>query len=184
MTMALSSDKIKADQAEKKEQPSVSKRDTIPQSPPKPDAVPKAVYALVVDDEPANRDFLVRLLQQAKLKVEGAGTGADAIEIAKKLGDELGLVMLDRKLPDMTGIEVLKELRPLLPHAKIVMATMFDERSMIREAFELGCDAFLVKPHGFMELFQLVSKALMTEGHLACLDGLIFDQYGRRSFRN
>ena len=158
-------------------------QNTSSQKPPLADskAKPKTFYALVVDDEPANRDFLVRLLQQAKMEVEGAGTGHGAIEIAQRLGADLCLIMLDRQLPDASGIEVLPQLREIAPNAKIVMATMYDQRSMIREAFETGCNAFLVKPHGFMEIYKLVSSALAKEGNLDCLDNLIFDQYGRRS---
>lgn len=146
-------------------------------------AAVKAIHALVVDDEPANQDFLVRLLQQAKLKVHGAGSGKQAIEIAASIGPDLKLIMLDRQLPDNTGIELLIALRRKLPDAVIVMATMHDERSMIREAFEKGANAFLVKPHGFMELFRLVAAAREDVGDFQCLDGLIFDHYGKRQWR-
>lgn len=143
----------------------------------------KTIHALVVDDEPANQDFLVRLLQQAKLEVHGASSGKRAIEIAMELQSDLKLIMLDRQLPDSSGIEVLVALRRKLPDTVIVMATMHDERSLIREAFEMGCNAFLVKPHGFMELFRMVAAAREDVGEFQCLDGLIFDLYGKRHWR-
>ncbi len=146
-------------------------------------AAVKAIHALVVDDEPANQDFLVRLLQQAKLEVHGAGSGKRAIEITAELGEDLKLIMLDRQLPDGTGIEILASIRNKSPDAVIVMATMYDERAMIREAFENGCNAFLVKPHGFMELFRMVAAAREDAGDFQCLDGLIFDHFGKRQWR-
>ena len=53
----------------------------MPQAAPPAEPAPK-LNALVVDDEPANCDFLVRLLQQANMNVGGAYTGADALELA------------------------------------------------------------------------------------------------------
>lgn len=144
---------------------------------------PSAVLALVVDDEPANRDFLVRLLQQAKLKVRGAGDGQEALAIAEELGDDLRLIMLDHQLPDKTGAQLLKELRERLPNAKIVMATMYDERSMMRDAFNAGCTAFLVKPHGFMDLFKIIEKVADDPSCLDKLQGKVFDQQGLRDWR-
>lgn len=181
-----------SDMNDKKPQPKLREvkivRSNAAETAPKPEAArpdrsSARVAALVVDDEPANQDFLVRLLRQAKLHVEGASTGEQALTIAERLGDDLALVMLDRKLPDMTGVEVLSKLRPQFPEAKIMMATMFDERSMIREAFKEGADAFLVKPHGFMELFQLVNNCMQEQIGFDCLENQIFDQYGRRQWR-
>lgn len=154
-----------------------------PQPAPITGYFPEQPTALVVDDEPANRDFLVRLLRQTTIEVEGASTGKEAIEKAIAIGDNLCLVMLDRKLPDMMGNDVLDLMRPRFPHAKIMMATMYDERSMIREAFKQGANAFLVKPHGFMELFHLVKQCITVDRHFDALEGLIFDQYGRRQWR-
>lgn len=139
--------------------------------------------ALVIDDEHANRDFLVRLLQQASLDVHGADGGATAMKIVEECGDSLKLIMLDYELRDQSGPELLKILRERLPDTKIVMATMHDDRSIIREVFALGCTAFLVKPHGFMELFQMVLKATKASENLDCLNELIIDQYGSRRWR-
>ena len=101
------------------------------------------IYALVVDDNFANRDFFVRLLQQAKLEVRSAGTGQQALEIINELGAKLVLIMLDQRLPDQSGLSVLKTLRQQLPDVKVVMATMYDERSMMQEAFDCGCTGFM-----------------------------------------
>jgi CheY-like chemotaxis protein len=165
------------------EDASIENGESTVQAEPTPGSSPGKIAAVVVDDEPANQDFLVRLLRQAKLHVEGAGTGKEALDIVERLGADIALVMLDRKLPDMTGVEVLSVMRPKLPDAKIMMATMFDERWMIREAFNKGANAFLVKPHGFMDLFQLVNGCVQNQTGFDCLEGLIFDQYGRRQWR-
>ncbi len=149
---------------------------------PKP-AAPSRYCALVIDDELANRDFLMRLLQQAKFEVQGAALGTKALEIVGQLGDNIKLIMLDHQLPDQSGVELLAALRPLLPEARIVMATMHDEPGMMHKAFAAGCNAFLVKPHGFMELFKLVQGVTADPTCLQKLDGLIFDLHGPRRYR-
>jgi DNA-binding NtrC family response regulator len=141
------------------------------------------LHALVVDDEFANRDFMVRLLQQTQIKVRGAGTAEQALAIIEELGTQIVLVMLDHQLPDKSGIELLKDIREKLPEAKILMATMHDERSMMREAFALGCTGFMVKPHGFMELYKTIKNVVEDPSVLEQLDNLIFDTHGTRPWR-
>jgi CheY-like chemotaxis protein len=148
------------------------------QVPPGPSAPIK--FALVVDDEPANRDFLVRLLQQAKLEVRGASTAEEALEIAAEV-EQMALIVIDNRLPDMDGVELLIQLHERYPTARMVMATMLDERSLMAKAFENGCDVFLVKPHGFMELFRRIQ--MPSESGEDQLTRLVIDQYGPRPYR-
>ena len=63
----------------------------------------QAGYALVLDDEPANRDFLERLLQTASFKVMGAATGAEGLRMARSC-PLLALALVDQQLPDATGL--------------------------------------------------------------------------------
>lgn len=137
-----------------------------------------AGFALVVEDEPANQDFFMRLITQAGFSVQGAPTAAEALEAAKAQ-PELGLVAVDLQLPDMPGLELISELRALLPEALLVVLTMWDEPAMITEAFGNGCDVFLVKPHGFMELYQRLKGLPETRSELC---RAIIDQYGLRPY--
>lgn len=136
--------------------------------------------ALVVDDAPANRDFLERLLGGAKFKVIGASSGQKALAAVAHRSD-LMLAVVDMKLPDMTGLQLIVELHQRFPEACLVIATMLDERSMIEEAFRQGCHVFLVKPHGFMELYQRLAASDAS----VLRDGprLVIDQYGPRVFK-
>ncbi|HEX2908419.1 MAG TPA: response regulator [Phototrophicaceae bacterium] len=136
--------------------------------------------ALVVDDAPANRDFLERLLTGAKFRVIGAGSGSQALAAVTDMQD-LALAVVDMKLPDMTGLQLVAELRQRFPKACLIIATMLDERHMMEAAFQHGCNVFLVKPHGFMELFQRLIKSDVSDMR----DGpyLVIDQYGPRVFK-
>jgi len=136
--------------------------------------------AVIVDDEPANRDFLTRLIQQAGYHTESAATGQQALEKAAALPTHPQLLLVDSELPDMKGEVLVKQLRESYPDAKIIMATMHDDRTIINHAFDNGCNSYLVKPHGFMELFKLL-QCLAEDP--TCLDQKIFDKYGVREFR-
>jgi CheY-like chemotaxis protein len=136
--------------------------------------------ALAVDDAAANRDFLERLLGGAKFKVLGSGNGAAALQIIAGL-EKLELAVVDWKLPDTTGLDLACEIRARFPDTYLVIATMYDERSMMEEAFANGCNVFLVKPHGFMELFQ---RLLTTDIEvLRAAPSTIIDQFGPRLYK-
>ncbi len=140
----------------------------------------KPPLAIIVDDEPANRDFLERLIQQAKYTTRGAASGKETREIADGLNAAPALMLIDSELPDVKGVDLIHEFRERYPQVKLVMATMLDDREIIRKAFANGCDVFLVKPHGFMELFKRLQR-LATDP--TCLSGLIIDIYGAREFK-
>jgi two-component system, response regulator YesN len=136
--------------------------------------------ALVVDDVGANREFVVRLLSGAKFKVLSGSTGKAALELIVKQ-DDLPMAIVDMKLPDMSGLDLVVELRKKFPKAYLVVASMYDERSTIDKAFAAGCNVYLVKPHGFMELFK---RLMQSELPALCADPpLIVDQYGPRLFK-
>ena len=110
--------------------------------------------------------------------MQGASSGSEGLKIAA--GMEAALVVIDNKLPDMDGVELLIQLRKRYPTARMIMATMLDERALMAKAFENGCDVFMVKPHGFMELFRRLQS---TEPIEEKLNRLIIDQYGPRPYR-
>jgi DNA-binding response OmpR family regulator len=139
----------------------------------------QAGHALVVDDEPANRDFVERLLQTASFKVSGASTGTEGLRLARAI-PELALALVDHELPDATGLEIIAQLRAENPEALLVMATMHDDRTLIDRAFEAGIDVFLVKPHGFMELYRRLQE---VDSNTSLLRSLVIDQYGPRPYR-
>jgi DNA-binding response OmpR family regulator len=139
----------------------------------------QAGYAVIVDDEPANRDFLERLMQMAGFKVSGASNRADALH-AMRAVPELAMAIIDHELPDATGVELLSEIRAENPEALLIMATMHDHRELIDLAFEFGADVFLVKPHGFMELYRRLQE---VDSDTSLLRRLVIDQYGPRPYR-
>ncbi|HRE49234.1 MAG TPA: response regulator [Aggregatilineales bacterium] len=139
----------------------------------------QAGYAVVIDDEPANRDFLERLLQMAGFKVFGAGTAAEGLSKARAV-PQLALALVDQELPDALGIDLIQQMRDENPEAILIMATMHDDRTLIDRAFGVGIDVFLVKPHGFMELFKRLQA---VDNDVTLLRQMVIDQYGPRPYR-
>ncbi len=136
--------------------------------------------ALVVDDVGANREFVERLLNGAKFKVLPASTGKAALQIISQ-HDDLAMAIVDMKLPDMSGLELITQLRGKFTSAYLVVASMYDERSTMDKAFAAGCNVYLVKPHGFMELYQRLMRSELSV--LLQDPRSIIDQYGPRIFK-
>ncbi len=139
-----------------------------------------AHHAVILDDEPANRDFLMRLIEQANYTTHGASYGQEAIKVAEQLPTAPSIIVIDSQLPDINGTDLIKVFRERYPKAKLIMATMLDERNLMRTAFEHGCDVFLVKPHGFMELFKRLQSLSQDP---TCLEQLVIDGNGVRPFK-
>jgi CheY-like chemotaxis protein len=137
--------------------------------------------ALVVDDVGANREFMVRLLNGAKYKVLSASTGTAALQLIA-LEEEVPLAIIDMKLPDMSGLDLVAVLRKKFPAAYLVVASMYDERSTIEKAFIAGCNVYIVKPHGFMELYKRLSKSELPA--LCAEQPQVIDQYGPRLYKS
>lgn len=136
--------------------------------------------ALIVEDTPANRDFFERLFTQAGYETIGVASGSEALEVMTTL-KTLPLAIIDMQIPDFNGLDLTSRVRRQFPDCCIVVATMHDERSLMESAFNRGCNVFMVKPHGFMELF----KKLTTMGAAGVYDEspLVIDQYGLRPFQ-
>ncbi len=135
--------------------------------------------ALIVDDAPANLDFMERLIGIAGYKVKGAGSAKAALTAVSGL-PSLHLAMLDMELPDMNGIQLTGELRARFPECLIIVATMHDERSLMESVFQRGGNIFIVKPHGFMELLKQLKSGELN--NVKPGDYLVIDQYGPRPF--
>jgi two-component system KDP operon response regulator KdpE len=112
---------------------------------------------LVVDDEMAVRRFLRNLLEGAGFTIFEAGTGGEALEAMKKKHPDA--ILLDLRLPDMTGVEVLQVLREW-SKVPVVMLSVQNEEADIVAALDAGADDYLSKPFGSAELLARLRSAL------------------------
>lgn len=115
---------------------------------------------LIVDDE----DF-VTLLAQRVLTDEGyrvitARDGLQALEIYKKLSNEISLVILDFTMPIMDGSEVFEELRMINPQVAVVLSSGFTEQDKLRWMLAKGLQGFIPKPYTQQKLLLQVRSVL------------------------
>jgi two-component system response regulator (stage 0 sporulation protein F) len=112
---------------------------------------------LVVDDEIGPRESL-RILFKDDYDIEVTASGADGLaKIAETPPD---LVILDLKMPEMDGIEVLRHIRRSWPAAHVFMLTGYGTPEAARQARDLGVNAYLSKPFDIFELRELVAREL------------------------
>jgi two-component system, OmpR family, response regulator VicR len=116
---------------------------------------------LVVEDEPSVARGLEYGLKAEGYLVSVATTGAKALEMVRA-GKELGpqLILLDIRLPDMSGFDVCRALRDEGRTLPILMVTARDEEVDKVLGLELGADDYIVKPFSFRELLSRVRAAL------------------------
>ncbi|CAI9122454.1 response regulator transcription factor, partial [Brytella acorum] len=117
-----------------------------------------APRVLVVDDEPAIRRLLRTSLATQDWRVIEAGNGMSALAAVK--AEEIDVVLLDLGLPDMDGIEVIRQIRLTLPTLPIVVLSVRDDERGKVAALDLGADDYVTKPFGMAELIARLRAAL------------------------
>jgi two-component system nitrate/nitrite response regulator NarL len=116
-----------------------------------------AKRVLIVDDHPLFRKGLRQLLQTvADFVVVGEATGGvDGLEQARGLAPDL--VLLDHNMRDISGLEVLRELRAARPALRVVMITVSDQAEDLVAALQAGADGYLLKdmePEAMLEALR------------------------------
>ena len=117
---------------------------------------------LIVDDAGPVVVLCVNVLQALGYAVKGANRGEAAMEMIRK--ESFDLMVLDYKMPGMSGFEVFEQARPLHPHMAVVLVTGHGTPEVVNEANRLGFDAILLKPFTSDELRATVEKVLADRG--------------------
>lgn len=99
---------------------------------------------LVVDDEKEICEFLKSFFEEREYTVFVANSGKQAIEEIKKINPQV--VLLDIKMPEMDGVQALREIKSHYPKMKVIMVTAIETRDKIEECLRLGADNYITKP--------------------------------------
>ena len=104
--------------------------------------------ALVVDDSKTIRIILGRILKGLGYEVCEAGNGKEALKIMESEKAAVNLVLADWNMPEMNGLELLKQLRqdPGLASLKVIMVTTETELDHMVSALEAGANEYIMKP--------------------------------------
>jgi CheY-like chemotaxis protein len=130
---------------------------------------------LLVEDNPKDAELTLAALARCQLlnEVTHVRDGAEALDYLRCEGAYAGthhggpvVVLLDLKLPKLNGLEVLAEVRkdPSLSSTPVVMLTSSKEERDLVRSYELGVNAFVVKPVDFKEFFEAIQGLGMFWG--------------------
>ena len=136
---------------------------------------------LLVEDNPKDLELTLVALERCQLanEVVTARDGVEALDWLLRRGahaeretDDPAVVLLDLKLPKLDGLEVLERVKsdPATRHIPIVMLTASREESDLVRSYDLGVNAFVVKPVDFKEFFNAIRDlgmfwAILNEPH-------------------
>ena len=116
---------------------------------------------LIMDDEEGLRNIIFKILKPGGHILFLAQDGKEAIEIAKK--EKPDLALLDVRVPDMDGLEVLTELKKIDPTIQCIMLSGFEDGETSKEAIKRGAFDYVLKPFKVQEVLELVNKALASK---------------------
>jgi len=116
---------------------------------------------LIIDDDPLIRKTLSSHLSKADYEISMAEDGDEGLRsFEESLPD---LIILDIRLPDMSGIEVLSRIKEKDKNASIIIMTAYDDMKTTVDAIKLGAFEYLVKPLDYVELDLTINKAFQMQ---------------------
>ncbi len=115
---------------------------------------------LVIDDDKDTCEFLQDFFQQRKCQVLSANSGEEGLLVLKK--EKPDIVLLDIKMPGLSGLDVLKAIKAFDPKIKVIVVTVAAESDVRQKAKELGADDFIRKPLNLAYLEGTVSMKVSS----------------------
>jgi two-component system NtrC family response regulator len=139
---------------------------------------------LVVDDDPNSLFGICQILKDEGYQVVPAGNGKDALE--KLRANSINMVITDERMPDLTGMEVLSEIKKMDPGIPVIMITAYGSVSMAVDALKKGAFYFFEKPifNNLEQFFAIIRQALKTQEMERELDHLRKEVSEKYSFPN
>ncbi len=114
---------------------------------------------LVVDDEPGMRDLLSRVLGDAGHTISAVESGEEALVLLAR--ETFDVLVVDKNLPGIDGVSVLKLVRASQPALRAIMITAYPSDESDAKARALGVVAYIVKPFGVLTMIDAVDQAIV-----------------------
>ena len=124
-------------------------------------------HIFVVDNEQNMLRTLAFILEAAEYSVTTAGNGREALEKIQMARDRhipIDLLITDVRMPGLTGLELIDELRRLHIDVPVFVVTGFGDKKLVIELLRRGCEEYLDKPFDDEELIQRVTRLLAKRG--------------------
>jgi two-component system response regulator YesN len=118
---------------------------------------------MIIDDSYTNRVLFKAILEDLDIDVIEVHSAIKALKILKEINPDI--ILLDMCMPMMTGIDFLKELQKRKKTIPVIVVSVLDDQTYIKQAFNYGASDYLVKPVEIDELIRRISQ--YTECELA-----------------
>jgi len=129
---------------------------------------------MVIDDLPANRTLLSKVLQASGYSVVDASNGIEALDQLMSKGVRPDLIITDVEMPVMDGITMVQQIRHLensVADVPIITASGNPDAEMERQAIEAGSDSFMTKPFDLRQLRREIGSLLRKHTKRGCSSG-------------
>jgi hypothetical protein len=113
---------------------------------------------LIVEDDHFNSEYLKEVLKNISLKIITAADGFSAVKIVNQ--HKMDLILMDVRLPDISGYEVTRLILKEYPDIKIIAQTAYASNAERKNALDAGCVDYISKPVNQEHLFKLLNKHL------------------------
>jgi two-component system cell cycle response regulator DivK len=116
---------------------------------------------LIVEDDPRSLKMIRMTLRPYGYSLLEATDGEEALKVARS--DKPDLIIMDLRLPKVSGLEVTRQLRQMsdLNHISIIAITAYAMKGDKEKAISAGCDAYVAKPINTRELPRLITEMLL-----------------------
>jgi DNA-binding NarL/FixJ family response regulator len=125
--------------------------------------MPEKITVLLVDDHTLVRRGFRRILEdEPDMQIVGeAGDGEEAVRLAKELHPKV--VLMDCALPNLSGLQATRKILEALPEALILMLSMHEEETLVRQALDAGAKGYVLKNAVDLELGSAIRKIAAGE---------------------
>lgn len=119
-------------------------------------------HALLVDDELGFIEIMTKRLKRRGFRVTSVLSGTEALRSLRR--QDYDIVVLDLKMEDMDGIEVLRILKTIAPEIPVIILTGHGSEEAAVDGLALGAFDYLMKPCDLEELINVMQKAVLEKG--------------------
>ncbi|MBS3777267.1 MAG: response regulator, partial [Bacteroidales bacterium] len=114
---------------------------------------------LIVEDDPVSLEFMQEIFSETQVKILSAQTGKEALDHFRE-NPNISLILMDLRLPDMSGLEVVRKIRSKNTHAPIIAQTAYTMDNDAKKCLEAGCTDYLTKPVDIQAMLNAMNKHL------------------------
>ncbi len=120
---------------------------------------------VIADDHSIVLEAYRQLLEPEYSVVGTAANGQELLDIAPQLNPDV--ILLDISMPTLNGLDVARQLKAAVPHAKLIFVTMMSEPFYISQAFAMGASAYVLKQSASTELLSALTAALKNQRYVS-----------------